>query len=71
MPDADRSLATASNIFAGDAVPYSLDTMPLNVKANAKMLTSRRTSAKAKKERRYFEIYVPNAFIGYFLANSL
>jgi len=71
MPDAAKSAATASNIFAGDAEPYSLDTMPLNVKANARMLTNRRTSAKAKKERRYFEIYFPNAFIGYFLASSL
>jgi hypothetical protein len=66
MPDADRSAATASNIFAGDAEPYSLNTIPPNVKANARILISRRTSAKAKKERRYFDIYFPNAFIGYF-----
>ena len=32
MPDADRSAVTASNIFAGDAEPYSLNTIPPNVK---------------------------------------
>ena len=57
MPDAGRSAATASNIFAGDAEPYSLNTIPPKVRANARMLTSRRTRAKAKKESRYFEIY--------------
>ena len=50
MPDADRSAATASNIFAGDTEPYSLDTMPLNVKENAKMLTSKSTSAKVNRK---------------------
>ena len=71
MPDADKSAATASNIFAGDAEPYSPDTIPPNVRANARMLTNRRMRAKAKKESRYFEIYFPNAFIAYFLASSL
>ena len=65
MPDADRSAATASNIFAGDAEPYSLNTIPPNVKANARILISRRMRANTKKERRYFDIYFPNAFIGH------
>ena len=41
-----------------------------NVKANARILISRRMRANTKKERRYFDIYFPNAFTGYFLASS-